>query len=35
MCMGGHQGRKPDETEELRRQVRELREEVDKLKAVR
>ena len=35
MCMGGHHGRGPEETENLRRQVRELREDVDKLKAVR
>ena len=35
MCMGGRHGRGPEETEELRRQVRELREEVDRLKAVR
>ena len=34
-CMGGHQSRGLQETEELRRQVHELREEVDRLKAVR
>jgi hypothetical protein len=35
MCMGGHHGRGLDETDDLRRQVRELRDEVDRLKAVR
>ena len=35
MCMGGHHGRGPEETEELRRQVRELREDVERLKALR
>ena len=35
MCMGGHHGRGPEETEELRRQVRELREDVERLKAIR
>ena len=35
MCMGGHHGHGPAETEDLRRQVRELREGVDKLKAAR
>jgi hypothetical protein len=35
MCMGGHQGHGAEEAEQLRRQVRELREEVDRLKAVR
>jgi hypothetical protein len=34
MCMGGHR-RDLDETAELRRQVRELREEVERLKAAR
>jgi hypothetical protein len=33
--MGGHQGHGLEEAEQLRRQVRELREEVDRLKAVR
>ena len=35
MCIGRHHGRGGEEAEELRRQVRELREEVDRLKAVR
>ena len=35
MCMGGHRVPGGESTEELRREVRELREEVDKLKAVR
>lgn len=34
MCMGGHD-HGPDETSELRREVRELREELNRLKGVR
>ena len=34
MCMGGHE-RGPDETAELRREVRELREEISRLKGAR
>ena len=34
MCMGGHE-RGPDETAELRREVRELREEISRLKGTR
>ena len=34
MCMGGH-GHGPDETAELRREVRELREEISRLKSAR
>ncbi|MBI2015027.1 MAG: hypothetical protein HYV94_01390 [Candidatus Rokubacteria bacterium] len=34
MCMGGHD-RGPDETAELRREVRELREEISRLKGAR
>jgi hypothetical protein len=35
MCMGGHQGHGLEEAEQLRLQVRVLREEVDRLKTVR
>ena len=34
MCMGGH-GPRPDETAELRQEVRELREEISRLKGTR
>jgi hypothetical protein len=34
MCMGGH-GRGPDETAGLRQEVRELREEINRLKGAR
>lgn len=34
MCMGGH-GHGPDETSDLRREVRELREELNRLKTPR
>ena len=35
MCMGGHQAHKLDETADLRRELGELRKQVEELKASR